>query len=792
MKKNSLIKRLMSMFLVGTMTILATGCQSTAETNSSNNTGQEKVIDNDAPATGEGSTGMGRYVENVTDLSEYCERSDSIEKMSDGKLIIADYYMGQIVSEDNGLTWNPKEADWFSALDARDTYIMDIAIGKDGTTGVIYHDGDSEEKEEQESEDKEFELNPVCMIIKPDKTQMEAQFSLTEDEKYPYGIWVSDSGRVFVTTLGDTIYEVKEDGSSEKFLTVDGRPEMIRIQDNLMLIDGNSFENGILIYDMDKEEYMEDEVLSDFIMENYPERGVNGSGTYDFYFFTGEEGVLYMAGKQGLHRHVLGGSAIEQVIDGSLSSFSNPANGLIGMVALENNEFLTLFSGGKLVHYVYNSEIPSVPSEKLTVYSLKESDTMRQAISIYQTNNPDVFIEYEVGIDDNNSVTREDALKKLNTRIMAGEGPDLFVMDNMPVDSYIEKGMLLDLSFCLEGMTEDAQLFTNILDAFKKNGGIYTIPCEVQLPLVLGKEKYVTEINNMESLAAAMEALRRDNPDGGLLDIYSESAWIRLLSMVSAPAWKTESGALEEVAVSEFLKGAKRMYDTQMEGALEKDIDRYNSVDDYYMTEYGTTRAEGDYFGMTDEMSYIGGRTRIVLGTLSNSYSYASLNSVHRVDGFEDSVLLPLSGQSTNVFIPKTLVGISAASANTEMAQELLKVLLGKENQSSLFKGLAVNKAAFEESFVPNEEYLEEDGLYGSLAMSDEDGMMVSMDVYWVDEEQLQKLRDWMANADTPYVKDSVLEDAVCEEGVNYIQGSKSLEEAVSAIVEKVAIYMAE
>lgn len=803
MKRIFLKKRLISMFLVGTMVILAAGCQNTAETNSSTNIGQKKVIDDSIAAAGEGSTGMGRYVENVTDLSEYCYRPDGIEKLSDGKLIIADHYMKQIISEDNGLTWNPEEADWFSALQAKDAYIMDITIGADGTAGVIY-DVSSSSEEKRDLEDEitdenaaegdagEFRLNPVCMIVKPDGTQVEAQFSLTEDEKYPWGIWIAGSGRIFVTTLGKTIYEVKEDGRSEKFLTVEGRPEMIRLQGDLMIIDGYSYDNGILIYDMAKEEYIEDEVLNNFVLENYKERGENGTGTYDFYFFTGEDGVLYMAGKKGLHRHVIGGSAIEQVIDGSLSSLSNPADGLIGMIALENNEFLTLFSGGKLVRYVYDPEIPSTPSEKLKVYSLKENDTMRQAISIYQTDNPDVFIDYEIGMGEDNSITRDDALKKLNTQIMAGEGPDLLVLDNMPVDSYIEKGMLLDISPCLDSLTEEAELFSNIKDAFKKDSGIYTIPCEIQLPLVLGKEKYVSGMKNLEGIADAMEALRADNPENGLLNIYSERGVIRLLSMIAAPAWKTDSGEIDKDKVEEFLREIKRIYDAQMEGASEKDIERYNSVDEYFVQEFGTVREESEFFGTTDEMGYISGKTNIVIGTLSYPYSYASLNSVRRVKGFEDNMLLPLNGQSANVFIPKTLIGISAVSSNTEMAQELLKVLLGKDNQTSLFNGLAINKAAFEESFVPNEGYLQEDGLYGSIAMSDEEGMMISMDIYWVEDEQLQALREWVAKADTPYVKNTVLEDAVCEEGIKYMQGIQSLEEAVSIIIEKTAIYMAE
>ena len=41
-------------------------------------------------------------------------------------------------------------------------------------------------------------------------------------------------------------------------------------------------------------------------------------------------------------------------------------------------------------------------------------------------------------------------------------------------------------------------------------------------------------------------------------------------------------------------------------------------------------------------------------------------------------------------------------------------------------------------------------------------------------------------------MKDEILENAVFEEGVAYIQGTKSLEDAVSAIEKKISIYMAE
>ena len=143
----------------------------------------------------------------------------------------------------------------------------------------------------------------------------------------------------------------------------------------------------LLIYDMEKQEYIEDEVLGDFVKENYKDRSNNGGSFFDLYFFMGEENILYLAGNKGLYRHVIGGSAIEQVIDGNLSIFNNPSYTLRGMLALDDSEFIALFGGGKVARFTYNPDIPTIPSETLKVYSLEENKMIRQAAVLYQAFN---------------------------------------------------------------------------------------------------------------------------------------------------------------------------------------------------------------------------------------------------------------------------------------------------------------------------------------------------------------------------------------------------------------------
>ena len=747
--------------------VLLAGCGNSQADETGNAGGQNTKSEDES----QDNIAMGRYVENVMDVSE----------ILDGTVTIPEEHKKWILSKYNAPSWDGESPEWYTNLVNEGTYIPSVACGTDGTIGIIYDD-------DNESDG----IHTVGLIVKPDGTQVPFEIAIAEDEGWIRKIWITDTGRVFVTSLGETIYEVKEDGSNEKFLTIDGRPEQIVFLNNLMIIDGEYFD-GLLLYDMEKKEYIEDEVLYDFVNENYKNRNYSTVDCYTMCFFKGEDGVLYLAGNKGLHRHVIGGSVMEQVIDGNLSCLSNPSYLLMGMMALPDNEFFALFSGNKAAYFTYDPNVPTVPNNKLKIYSLEENDTMRQAITIFQSSNPGVYVEYEVGMGEDNSVTRDDALKKLNTQIMAGEGPDILVLDNMPVDSYIEKGMLLDLSECLNSMEEENKPFENIVNAFKVDDKVYTLPLEIQLPLIIGKEKYVSNVESLEDIADMVEEIRKDYPEKDILGICSEKGIMRLFSMISASDWKSSSKEIDKEAIEEFLQQTKRIYDAQMDGISDEAINQYQMRNDNFIEYYGVKYEDTDYIRMTSWTYIIGEYEQIKCGTTWWRTDLTQAFSISKVKGFEDFTVMPMKQYDKTPFLPETLIGINAASNEIEEAEEMLKVLLGKENQTSLFKGLPVSEAGLEEgTFVVNEEYLSDEGIYGSYASSNEDGVMLEFNDYWFDEEQKQFIREWIKSVDTPYVPDSVLEDAVYSEGISYMRGNQSLQEAVDAIEQKVSIYMSE
>ena len=87
---------------------------------------------------------------------------------------------------------------------------------------------------------------------------------------------------------------------------------------------------------------------------------------------------------------------------------------------------------------------------------------------------------------------------------------------------------------------------------------------------------------------------------------------------------------------------------------------------------------------------------------------------------------------------------------------------------------------------------MSEDGEFSSLGLSTGDGRSYTFHVYWIDDEQKQELMNWVEEADTPYIQDPVLEETVYTQGADYIRGVRSLDQAVDAIEQELAIYMSE
>lgn len=178
-------------------------------------------------------------------------------------------------------------------------------------------------------------------------------------------------------------------------------------------------------------------------------------------------------------------------------------------------------------------------------------------------------MNYEVGMPQNSSVTKEDAIKNLNTEVLSGDGPDVLIMDGLPMDSFVEKGLLLDLTDFMQELSTKILLYENLVDGLKKDEKQYVIPLQVQFPVVAAKGAYANEMNDLKSMADAVEALSMAVP-GDVLSTYSPKGIMRKFTPASAPSFKNADGTLNREAILTFWEQTKRIYDVQMASASEE------------------------------------------------------------------------------------------------------------------------------------------------------------------------------------------------------------------------------
>ncbi len=784
------LKKAVSLLLAASMVFAMTGCGAGGAGDGEQGTqggtdgSGEKVQAGAAGDTaGDGPVAMGRYVEEEIDLSEQLSQPGSMSRLTDGSLVIMDRDAGMLVSRDEGATWTEETPDWFAELKANDTYISNLYMGPDGTAAVITG--------ESVGEGDDMSFIQSLQLFLPDGTRVPVEAELTEDEMYFKQVAFKEDGTILASCYRG-IYEVQRDGSCEQILTLDYNPQWMWVKDSLLVVDNDWGEQEMpALYDLGAGTAFEDQVLTEFMAENYQDRSFNGTDYSDVFLLPGEEGTVYVAGNKGIHRHVIGGNMMEQIVDGSLSMLSNPNYYTISMLQLEGDAFLGLYTGNKLIRFTYDPDVPSVPEHVVRLYSLREDMNIRQAISRYQVQHPDVFVSYEVGMGSGDAVTREDAIKKLNTQIMAGEGPDLLVMDDLPFASYVEKGMLADLTDYLQEYSAKEPLFDNVIEALKRDGKAYVAPATIGIPQIAAAADGMENVKDLAGLAEVMEQLRQAHPGESIMGIGGAAALLKRLAATSAPKWITADGSIERGVLQEYLEQCKRIYDIQTDGLSQEMVATYQERMERMAEYYGVGMERIDWEVYLDLMSYLGKEQHMMIGWTCAQYGYLELVSLSKNEASKDAKVIPMQGQCTKVFKPATMLAVSAASGQIDAAKDFLGTFLSAEVQSQ-YDGLPLNQNAFDVQFTPREDIMGEEGEYTSLYTTDAEGNGIGYTMYWPSDETIASFKQELSELTTAYVPDQMLEEAVFRQGAGFMLGEQTMEEALDEIEKTVAIYMAE
>lgn len=727
---------------------------------------------------------MGRYLEKDVSLPEGCTSTVSMHMLDNDVLRIAyrdsDYQLQIADSDNGGESWENK----FSLSEK-----LNVQEGQDLNKVALAGDGGIFASVVEYSQTEgAVDWHTYYKYLSP---QGEAK-ELDLGEDYANSIVTrgefSDKGTLFIQITKKGVLEIDMAGGSVLNSYEEGQPvNNFGIVGNtlMILLDGSS----IHYYDAESGKPIEDSTALTQQIASNPQNMEFSGNQYSYpILFTGgdEEGSLFYVDRNGLYRYAFGGSVVEQIIDGGLNSIGSPSISFISMVRASDEEFYLMVedfssgnkSTGKILRYVYSKDTPSVPDTEIKVYALNDSSFIRQAADVYQKNNPDVYIDLQIGRTDDEAVTSTDALKVLNTEIMAGKGPDILILDDIPADNYIEKGVLTDMS----GLLKEDSILENIKNAYiQEDGSIYALPIQFAVPMLQGKQEFLENIEDLKSMADVIEAHAGEYSANlrPLSGAETPELLLRRLADVSAAAWVKEDGTLDKAALTEYLTQAERIYKAGQE-AVEQYLANNEIKADANLEKLNRS---------LDSMAVMSGSVLLGMGNVSSPDNLAYMESVNDQ---EQSLTNKLwRGQGESSFMPMQVVGISAKAQQKEAAEAFIRFLFSKEGQLlGRSTGLPVNQEVYDDLsyWITGNE-----NASSVISVFDNNGgAVIDLEIKEPSQEEVQAFQEIGKSLTVPSGTNEVILNAVTNAGVKFLNGEMSLDGAASDIIQQVNIYLSE
>ena len=501
-------------------------------------------------------------------------------------------------------------------------------------------------------------------------------------------------------------------------------------------------------------------------------------------FWENKNGYLFFTTHTGLYSYIPGGSVTEELVSGSRSTLGDPRCCPVALTGSDDGSFYLLANvDGELAlcHFTYDEAAPTVGDTQLNIYGLYEDEDLLQMISQFQKANPDISVNLEIGLTGEDGVTEADAIRTLNTEILAGNGPDLICLDGFNIDTYLEKGVLADLSGVL---SQAGPLLEQVTHCYAEDGKVCAVPTTFAIPAMYGAEHIISQIHDLDSLVAAAKQARAENPEFERIvnGMHPQIMAEQYYDSCSA-AWIKEDGTLDAEKLTEFYAAMKELY------ALDEDFRQKNPE---WMAEVEAEIASGEvttdgFARLFGASSIFCGNTYIPFGTLDgmNMWSWALAGEDEFLgDGY---ITAPFSGQSSNVFLPRRIMGILTTAAHSQAAEKFLTFMLSDEVQSKdLSDGFPVNQVTFDRE-------IEEEGFSdSSFGSSDADGNRISYDAQWPDAQERQALKGWVDNLTTPANTNRMIRKMVMAQMFDCCNGVITPEEAAKAALQSLNLYLSE
>lgn len=311
---------------------------------------------------------------------------------------------------------------------------------------------------------------------------------------YINSILASENGIMIISNEGVDLYSLK-DGSFEKKLcktdpsTFDGVLYAL-LDGTVFMLDDTSLNNKINVYDEATGEFTEKMALP--------------SAVQSAAIFPGKEHSFYLAADNGIYGVDIDGGKITPIVNFVNSDLD--AQGTLKVIELDEGRLLiqAYSSDNSLGVYILEPIAPEDVQDKkeLTLGGYYIDSEVRTQVIEFNKESSQYRIQildysqYDLDSDYSEENMGEDTtgLTRLNTDIATGNAPDIMLLSpQMPVNSFISKGVLMDITDKYESDKEidKSDFLQNVVDAFRTDGKLFVVvPC-FTIVGVSGKTKYI-------------------------------------------------------------------------------------------------------------------------------------------------------------------------------------------------------------------------------------------------------------------------------------------------------------
>lgn len=478
-----------------------------------------------------------------------------------------------------------------------------------------------------------------------------------------------------------------------------------------------------------------------------------------YQFAADNKGNWYQVNSSGIKRMTKEGSTWETVLDGDLASMSMPSMYPDDILFGAKDDFYVMYEHDNgirtIKHYVYDKDVPTTPSKTLSVVSLYEYSSVRQAIADYQHKHQDVQVEYRALMSQDDGTTVSDHIKTINTELLAGKGADLIILDHMPMESYIEKGALDDISDIIEPMEKRGDLLNNIIDHYKTDDGkLYYAPLRISIVFGFGQNESVKATKNLKSLADY--ASKASIPIFGS-EVLSYTDITKILLELYSNSFLDKNGFNRD-GLLVFLNQLKVISD---QTKTTEEESKYPVTDPnemiYYETLSTNVYSGKSLLGIT-ELGDMFSAWGPIAATDKIKGTYGCINGQYKASGY---------------------VSINKNSTQKDLAADFIRALFSEDTQKAeLGEGFPVNTRALRN--------------YG-MKLNDDDYVLVDEhEIMQPNKEKRQSILDMCKTLTTPINLDDELVTMVTSVIIPYLSGKEDAESTADQIIDKTKAYLSE